>query len=307
MLTRLGAILVALLLGPAAAAAEPSVTLVAVGDIQLARGTARAIEREGADYPFSATAEITRGADLAVGNLECALSRDATALVKRYSFKADPACADGLARAGFDVLSLANNHSLDCGRAGLLDTMDALARRGISWVGAGEDAAAAEAPLIVERKGLRIAFLAWTAVHCVGVIYRRDAPGAAAFETERAEAAIRAAGRRADVVIVLLHWGLEYTREPREVQRRIARRLIDAGAHLIIGHHPHTPQPVERYRGGVIAYSLGNFVFDSASEQARGGLILRCALQRDGVSGVESIPVTITRCRPEPQASAAGR
>jgi poly-gamma-glutamate synthesis protein (capsule biosynthesis protein) len=302
MLMRSAVILILALLGAIAAAAEPNVTLVAVGDIMLARGVAQATEQEGVDYPFSATAEITRAADLTVGNLECALSRDGTALVKRYSFKADPASADGLKNAGFDVVSLANNHSLDCERAGLLDTREALARRGLLCVGAGKDAAAAEAPLIVERNGLRIAFLAWTAVQCEGVIYREDAPGAAVFDPDRAAGAVRAARKRADVVIVLLHWGLEYTKEPLEVQRSIAQGLIDAGATVVIGAHAHTPQPVERYHRGVIAYSLGNFVFDALSDRARSGLILRCQLGPGGVARVETIPTTITRCRPEPTA-----
>jgi len=292
---------------PPASPHEPTLTLVAVGDIMLARGVAKAIEREGPGYPFSATAEITRAADLAVANLECALSRDATALVKRYSFKADPACAEGLKNAGFDILSLANNHTLDCGRAGLLDTMAALDAHGLRWVGAGRDAAAAEAPLIVECKGLRLAFLAWTAVQCEGVIYREDAPGAAVYDPEQAEAAVRAARKRADIVIVSLHWGLEFTREPAEEQRRVAHRLIDAGADLIIGHHAHTPQPVERFRKGVIAYSLGNFVFDAPTDRARHGLILRCELGPHGVGRVETIPTTITRCRPEPTPRSGAR
>jgi len=296
-------LLAGLFASSAAARAERTVTLVAVGDMQLARGTQQMIKREGVDYPFSGTAQTIRGADLAVGNLECALSRDAKALVKRYSFKADPASADGLARAGFDVLALANNHTLDCGRAGLLETMAALDKRGLRWVGAGKDGKAAEEPLMLKRNGLRIAFLARTAILPDGVVHRMDRPGAALLDAARTAEAVKSVSKRADVVVVLLHWGLESTYQPRETQRRIARLLVDAGADLIIGHHSHTPQAVERYHGAVIAYSLGNFIFDNPRERARHGLILQCVLTPSGVSSAQTIAVTIKQCRPEPVSS----
>ena len=303
MLKRALAVLLgALLLGQGAAVGQ-RVTLVFVGDMQLGRGVGRAIALKGADYPFAGTSMITRAADLAVGNLECALSREGRPLVKRYSFKASPACADGLARAGFDILSLANNHTMDCGRTGLLDTMAALKKRGLLAVGAGKDARAAEAPLIVERNGLRIAVLAWTAVRCEGMIHRPDAPGVAVLDAARAAAAVRAARQHTDLVICLLHWGLEYTRQPLETQRRIAHRLIDAGAALVVGHHPHTPQPVERYKRGLIAYSLGNFVFDTARERARRGIILKCTLSPRGLTEWQVVPVRIRAAQPRPETS----
>ena len=277
---------------------EAAVTLVAVGDVQLGRGVGRVIEREGPDYPFEHVREVIRKADLAVFNLECALSQNGTPIQKRFSFKADPIAADGLARAGFDVAVLANNHSVDCGRWALPETIDVLESRGIASVGGGADMAAAAAPVFLERNGLRIAFLARTFILPDGVIYREDVPTVAVYDPDRIEEEVRAARRRADFVVVSLHWGVEYARQPQESQRRIARRLVGAGADLVIGHHTHTPQPVERYKNGLIAYSLGNFVFDSHAEGGRYGTMLRCTMTKAGIVECQEIPARIERGQP---------
>ena len=278
--------------------AEPAITLVAVGDVQLGRGVGSLIERHGPDYPFEHVRDIIQEADLAVFNLECALSENSAPIQKRFSFKADPIAADGLARAGFDIAILANNHSVDCGRWALPETIDVLESRGIASVGGDIDMSAAADPLVVERNGLRLAFLARTFILPDGVIYREDVPTVAVYDPDRIEEEIGAARRRADLVVVSLHWGVEYARQPQESQRRIARRLIDAGADLVIGHHTHTPQPVERYKNGLIAYSLGNFVFDSHAEGGRRGTVLRCTITKSGVVGYQEIPVEIERGQP---------
>jgi poly-gamma-glutamate synthesis protein (capsule biosynthesis protein) len=176
--------------------------------------------------------------------------------------------------------------------------MDVLHARGIVPVGGGMSMAEAAAPVIVARNGIRIAFLARTFILPDGVIYREDVPTIAVYDPKAVEDEIRAARRRADAVIVSLHWGIEYARQPQESQRRIARRLIKAGADLVLGHHTHTPQPVERYRNGLIAYSLGNFVFDSHAEAGRRGLLLRCRLSVNGVEDHEAIPIRIERAQP---------
>jgi len=284
--------------GSGSAAGEPVVTIAAVGDVQLGRGVGRAIERSGVDYPLARVRGLIEGADLAILNLECALSQDGVPIAKRFSFRADPAAADGLARAGFDVAVLANNHSMDCGRWALAETLEALRARGIAPVGAGMDAGEAAAPLIVDRGGLRIAILARTFILPDGVIYREDAPTIAVWDPARIEDEVRAARQQAEVVVVSLHWGVEYARQPQESQRRLARRLIEAGATLVIGHHTHTPQPVERHGAGLIAYSLGDFVFDSRAEGGGRGVVLLCQVGRSGVIGYEVIPVVIEDCQP---------
>ncbi len=281
-------------------AARPSVTIVAVGDVQLGRGVGQAIARHGIDYPFARVRRLICSADLALANLECALSRDGVPISKRFSFKADPAAADGLRHAGFGVAILANNHSLDCGREALPESLNALRTCGLLSVGAGRDAPEAAAPLLIERNGLRIAILARTFILPEGIIYREDAPTVAVYDPNRINGEVHAARQQSDIVIVSLHWGIEYARQPQEEQRRIAHRLIDAGASLVLGHHPHTPQPVERYHHGLIAYSLGNFVFDPAGDGGRHGLLLRCILTRKGVASYSGTPVLIRDAQPGP-------
>ncbi len=256
--------------------------------------------REGTDCPFEHADERIREADLAILNLECGLSSDGTPIRKRFSVKADPQAAGGLSRAGFGAAALANNHSVDCGRWELPETLEALRSRNLVPVGAGMTLAEAGAPAILARNGMRIAVLARTFVLPDGIIYREDLPTIASYDPGRLEEEIRAAEEQADAVIVSLHWGGEYARQPQESQRRIARRLVDAGAALVIGHHTHTPQPVERYAGGLIAYSLGNVVFDSAGEGGRSGTALRCTLTSEGVRDYEAIPVRIERGQPVP-------
>lgn len=304
MLVSLLALVAALLLvpspGPSGEAGE-GVVVLAVGDVQLGRGVGRLIELYGPDYPFDSVRDLVEAADLALFNLECALSDEGIAIAKPYSFKADPKAANGLARAGFDIAVLANNHSTDCGRWELPETLDALRSRGLTPVGAGITGAEAAAPAVVNRRGLRIAVLGRTLVLPAGVVYREDVPTVAVYDPAVIEDEIRAARARADLVIVSLHWGVEYARHPQESQRRIARELIDAGANLVIGHHTHTPQPVERYKTGLIAYSLGNFVFDSRGDGGRHGIILRCTLRPGGVQDWETLPVAIEECQPRPQ------
>lgn len=275
-----------------------TVTLVAVGDVQLGRYVADDIKRNGADWLFAPTADISRGADIAFCNLECALSADALLLPKRFGFRADPGCADALARAGYDVACLANNHSMDCHFAGLTDTMRALAGARVAYVGAGDDRRAARRPLILHCRGLRIAFLARSMFIPEGVVLLDDHPAIAILDPDAIARDVRAAARAADVVVVSLHWGIEYSPYPTDWQRRIAHRIVDAGADVVIGHHPHSVQEVERYRGAVIAYSLGNFVFDTSRERARHGLMLRCRVGRGGVIAVDTVPVTIKDHRP---------
>jgi poly-gamma-glutamate synthesis protein (capsule biosynthesis protein) len=281
-------------------AREAGVSIVAVGDVQLGRGVGRKIAECGTDYPFEHVRDMIAGADVAIFNLECALSAEGVAIAKRFSFKADPAAADGLARAGFDVAVLANNHSLDCGRAALAEAREALRSRGIGAVGAGMNAEEAAAPLIIVKNGLRVAVLARTFYYPDGVIYREDAPTVAVYDPDHIAEEVRAARKQADIVIVSLHWGVEYARQPQESQRRIARKLIDAGAALVIGHHPHTPQPVERYRSGIIAYSLGNFVFDPGQPRAAEGLLLTCTVTKHGVIRYRSTRVQIKEMQPRP-------
>jgi len=217
------------------------------------------------------------------------------------SQRAESRIRQALALAGVDVVSLANNHALDFGFEALADTQQLLAERSIAFAGAGPNEAAARAPVIVERNGLRVAFLAYVDVPVetrTGFDTRQwiataDTPGVAWADAEHMAADVAAARARADVVIVLLHFGLEGRPQITAAQRAQAHAAIDAGAALVLGAHPHVLQPVEQYRGGLIAYSLGNFVFEGFTFPENYSAIFTATLTREGVGEYGWIPVVV--------------
>lgn len=290
---------------PPARATEPTVRLAAVGDLMLARSIGDALKRNPQDSPFAKVAAALRDADVTVGNLECAIGTGGRPAPKGYTFRAPPAAAGSLADVGFDILSLANNHSLDFGTSALSSTLDLLSGRGIAVTGAGMDEAAARRPALLERNGLRLAFLGYVDVpverggfNTASWRATTERPGVAWADPRLIAADVAAARGEADVVIVLLHSGYEDQATPNAIQKRAARAAIDAGAALVLGAHPHVLQGVERYKGGLIAYSLGNFVFDGLAGPRAESAILNVTLGRDGVQGVEWTPVVLKAGRP---------
>ncbi len=274
--------------------------LAAVGDVMLGRSVGVRLETEGAGVAFAGVGDILANAGIAVANLESAVGVTGTPAPKAYTFRAPPAAADALVLAGIDVVSLANNHSLDYGRESLAETRALLAERGILSPGAGPNRTAAHAPALIEREGLAIAFLAyvdvpverggfdprvWTATD--------DAPGVAWVDMATMTEEIRMARRDADLVVVMFHFGLEWELEPSDAQREQARAAVDAGATLVLGSGPHVLQPLEPYGDGLIAYSLGNFVFDGFWDPANDSAVLLVELTAAGVAGYELVPVTI--------------
>jgi poly-gamma-glutamate synthesis protein (capsule biosynthesis protein) len=293
---------------PSPTATEPAVTLAAVGDVMLGRTVGEAIGRYGADYPFQQVAAVLREADIAFANLEVPITAGGAPAQKDYVFRTPPEAAAGLAGAGLDIVSLANNHVLDYGVVGLADTLAALGQAGIAATGAGEDEAAARTPAILGVEGLRVAFLGYVQVPDDSVsgfgeaelAAGPDRPGVAWARREAVIADVEAAAREADLVVVSLHAGTEYQEEPSALQRELAHAAVDAGADLVLGHHPHVLQGIERYKGALIAYSLGNFVFDfDETDYAHSGLpsaqslILKVTLGREGVRDFEVLPVRI--------------
>jgi poly-gamma-glutamate capsule biosynthesis protein CapA/YwtB (metallophosphatase superfamily) len=185
------------------------VTLAAVGDLLLDRGVGEKIQRRGFDYPFAPVAGALRTADITFGNLECPLSVKGTKVVKRYCFKARPDTVECLRQGGFDLLSLANNHTMDCGRTGLVETMQTLQRQGIHWCGAGNTRAEAEATTVLTVKGLKIAFVGFCQFLPEGSFLRDDRPTIAFASEERVRRSVAAARAGADVVVASFHWGIE--------------------------------------------------------------------------------------------------
>ena len=223
-------------------------------------------------YPFARIAHHLRGADLALVNLEGPFTRRGQRLPKNFNFRASPHMAAALSRAGIGAVSLANNHVMDYGTAGLQDTLAALAREGIVGFCAGPTLPAARRGVVVERRGLRIGLLGYlflgdNSIEPPAIFAGPGRPGVAGHHWSAAavEAMVRqdvaSLRPRVDALVVSFHWGREKRHEPEAYQRRLGRAAVDAGAQVVVGHHPHVIQGLEAYRGGLIAYSLGNFVF----------------------------------------------
>ena len=267
----------------ACATGPEAVHLVFVGDIMLDDGPGRLVSRGG--DPLAPFAAQLQNADYRIGNLECPIATVGQPLDNKiFSFRADPAVLRVL-RGRFDALAVANNHSGDYGQAAFLETLEHLAGQGIAAIGGGRQLAEAHRPLWIERRGLRIAVLAYNEFKPRSFEAGADWPGIAWSEDSEVISDIRAARvAGADVVIPFMHWGWE--REPRasERQRQLAHTMIDAGADLVVGGHPHVTQDVEYYQGKLIVYSLGNFVFDGFDlPAARTGWLLRLTLDKSGL------------------------
>ncbi len=267
----------------AQASAGPTVRIAFVGDVMLADGPGREIA-SGRD-PFEHVAARLRQADLRVGNLECVIARSGRALDKPWTFRAHPRVLPVLKRH-LDVVSVANNHVGDFGREAFVEMLGHLDASGIPRVGGGRDLAEAHRPLIIEKKGLRIALLAYNEFFPRSFEADAHQPGSAWSEDERVAEDIRRARsqHRADLVIPFMHWGTEDDPAANDRQRQLARLMIDAGADAVVGTHPHVVQDAEVHRGKPIVYSLGNFVFDGfESLEHRTGWMLFFTADRHGV------------------------
>ena len=230
-------------------------------------------------FPFRKIKDHLNKADLLFGNLESVISDQGFDQGGPYSFRAPPKMMEGLLLADFDVVSIANNHSFDWTVDALVDTEERLKKEGITPVGGGLDA---YSPQIIEKKGYSFGFIAHTAVGAPGWAATENTPGVAWYNQEKLKEAIEKIKDEVDIVIFSIHYGVEYQTEPNQNQIDISKSAIDMGVDLVIGHHPHVIQPVERYKDGVIAYSLGNFVFDqSFSKETMEGLLLEVDI-KDG-------------------------
>jgi hypothetical protein len=312
---------------------DPSTTwtLFAGGDIMLDRGVYKSlvVEHKGADFPFDGgTAEITsryccssfgwelprtkrtgntgafreliEAADIAIANFENPAPDRPRWHTRGTVFSADPALIDGLANAGFDYLSLANNHIRDAGGQGLLQTIANITKHGIEVSGAGKDLAAARKPSMLEAGGRTVAVLGYDAI--AGYYHATaDRIGSAPLTSSIVRADIKAARKAgADVVIVFPHWGTEYRAKPFAGQQKLARMIIDSGADMVIGNHAHWAAAMEVYEGKPIWYALGNFVFDQTwSEPTMEGITLELTFAGDELVQAQMRPhIILDRAQP---------
>ncbi|MDE0297513.1 MAG: CapA family protein [Candidatus Poribacteria bacterium] len=257
-------------------------SILCAGDIMLVGSAKPVIAQRGIEYPFDRIRSIIEAADLAIGNLEMPLATSGDPFPdKEFVFVGQPKLAQGIAKAGFDVLALANNHIGDYGDEALLETLEVLSANNLLYCGAGPDLQTARQPAIVKSRNVYIAVLAYSKTYPFEFFAGEGDPGTVNGIAEIFVPDIKAARERANLVVVSFHWSGELVTEPREYQEWIGKKAIDAGADLVFGHHPHVLQGIEVYRGKIIAYSLGDFVFGSGSESKHTGAILRVTF-RDG-------------------------
>lgn len=276
------------------AEADPATVHVAwVGDVMLADGPGRVIKRGG--DPFQYVASRLRAADLRVANLECVIAASGQAADKPWTFLAAPQTLPLLKRH-VDVVSLANNHSGDFGRAAFAEMLTRLDRAGLPYFGGGRNLREAHRARVIERKGVRIALLGYDEFFPRAFEAGDTYPGVAWSQDEQVVYDIQQARLQADIVIPFMHWGQEHESQANARQRELARLMIDAGADAVVGTHPHVVQDTETYRGKPIIYSLGNFVFDGFSEPANNtGWVLWLDVAKQGVRAWHVEPVHIDK------------
>jgi len=272
-------------------------TIFAVGDIMLDRGVEYEIKKEGnGDYkfPFLKIADYLKKADILFGNLESVISDKGEKVGSIYSFRANPKAINGLVFASFDVLSVANNHVFDYGRLAIEDSLKRLKNDGIDYVGAGFSEEEVRSGIIKEIKGTKICFLAYTDKGSEYWQAKVNNSGIGWLDDKIIDD-IKKAKERSDLVIVSMHFGDEYQDQQNKEQEYFAKLAIDSGADLIIGSHPHTVQPVEKYKQGWIAYSLGNFVFDqNFSKETMEGILLEVLVKNKKIQKVSQAKIEIS-------------
>jgi poly-gamma-glutamate synthesis protein (capsule biosynthesis protein) len=264
------------------------VSLVFVGDIVLDDSAGEMIRR-GED-PFAGFASVFHDADIRIGNLECVIASTGFAGDKNFTFRAHPRTLSILKRH-FDALALANNHSGDFGRQAFAEMLGLLKQSDLGSFGGGHDLSEAHTPLIIERKGLRIALLGYSDYMPRSFEADYNAPGIAWSEDEQVVADIKKARAvyRADLVIPVMHWGWENELASNARQRQLAQIMIEAGADAVIGGHPHVTQEIAHYKGKPILYSVGNFVMkETDNANQRVGWVLRLQLDKQGVRSFDT-------------------
>jgi poly-gamma-glutamate synthesis protein (capsule biosynthesis protein) len=277
------------------------VLLSAVGDLAIHGQYDEFIEKHSPHVFFEHVSGFFKNSDIVFGNLETVLSVSGTPKPdKPLCLRGNPLFLEGLKYAGFNVLSLGNNHSFDFGVEGYLDMKEALESSGIHVVGGGRDINDSRRPLIIEKKAIKILFLAYSDKKTGGFNEACDGtPGVAPLNIEIIKEDIKKHRDSVNCIIVSLHWGEEFNHYPSPQQVVDARAMIDSGADLILGHHSHVLQGIEEYKSGVIAYNLGSMMMSGPSgtyeyvlqENNRESVILNCEISEKGISGISFMPV----------------
>lgn len=274
-----------------------------VGDVLLDRGVRDVIQKHGPAFPYEKISSLLNQSDISIGNLECPVTNNGAPVLKRGNliFRADPNNIPYLYNTGFRIFNLANNHSMDYGPNGLMDTIDLLNKQDILTFGAGSSQVKAQSPLYIQRNGITIGLLGFSAFPSEGYFYFENNPDVSHLDEKKLGNIIRSARKHCNILIVMFHWGKEFDFYPSEYQKTIGHLAISSGADIVIGHHPHVLQGVEKYKGKFIFYSLGNFIFDRQIPPGTDETgILQLTAARKGIENIVLTPVRIKNCQPAP-------
>ena len=280
--------------------AVSSFVITLTGDILLDRGVRQVIEKKGIDQLFPEEIDsVFRTSDAVVGNLECPATKIHAPMFKQYIFRAEPEWLNDLRRHGVTHLNLANNHSIDQGRKGLMDTKENIVKAGMIPIGAGQNHVEAAEPVLLTDRPRKVWLIASLQLALENFTHLPDQP-CVSQQTIEALCQRIIQLRQVDpqcYIIVSLHWGWENHVEVVPRQRYEAHQLIDAGADCLVCHHTHTRQPSETYRGKPIFYGLGNFVFDPKNDLNRQGAMVKLIITKQSATAVE-LPIVIRQCTP---------
>lgn len=286
-------ILVGIFSYPVQAGPEAPIQLVAAGDMMLDSWIEQVVRDQGWQYPFVYLDSILSKADLVFANLEAPFGRQDSAYPKTYTFQVEPDMVQVLMAGKINVVSLANNHILDFGSAALRETMQLLDTHGIKYSGAGNNLWEARQPARFEIKGKKIAVACYSLTF-PEEFWATDSTAGTCFPSHTFfYKDIRRFKKENDVLVISFHWGGELLTAPKEYQVDLAHRAIDAGADLILGHHPHVIQGLEIYKGKLIAYSLGNYIFGSYSDKATRSMLLQLSYDEDSFKRCTIIPIDV--------------
>ena len=290
---------VSMMLSVSAQSAD-TLTVVLTGDMLLDRGVRQVINRHGVDHLFSNGIDsVFREAQIVVGNLECPATKIEAPIFKQFIFRAEPEWLNTLRLHGFTHLNLANNHSIDQGREGLIDTKQNIEKAGMTPIGAGQNMTEASQPVLLASEPRNVWLIPSLRLALENYAYLPDKPCVSQEPMDSLlERVFRL--RQADstaVIIVSIHWGGEHTLQPVSRQRHEAHQLIHAGADILVCHHTHTLQTIEDFQSHSIYYSIGNFIFDQQKPLNSRACMVRIRIKKDDLQ-VETIPIEIRNCIP---------
>jgi len=278
---------------PLPAGAKEPIHIVAGGDVMLDSWIEEVVRTEGWQYPFVHLDSILSDSDLVFANLEAPFGSQDSAYPKTYTFQVSPDLVQVLQAGKINMVSLANNHILDFGTEALKETMHLLDKHQIRYSGAGMNLTEARKPAIFETKEKKIAVACYSLTFPIE-FWATDSSGGTCFPSHTFfYRDIRKFKAENDLLVISFHWGGELLTAPKEYQLDLAHKAIDAGADLILGHHPHVIQGLEVYKGKLIAYSLGNYVFSSYSDKATQSMLLKLTYNDDSFTKCTIYPINV--------------